>query len=247
MQIERGRSNPGFSELPSVASSLAPNKKQPPASIATQPQKDQPTPIQQQTINPQQQVPQIPVPSQPHITPPTTSAPPQSSTGPQQTQSAPTYSRPPVQLRPRLPNLFSAPTAMPWPRMPAPVNPWAVRGFAPQQYHHPAQQQNFQYAQPEQQPPTQPAYQHQPEQVAPHQQHYQQHAEQLPPQQQAFQQNAPPPSKTTSRGRSRTLAPGKMATTTRTRNRGFSRISRGISPASSLPQTSLPSDPYSRT
>ena len=192
MQIERGRSNPGFSELPSVASSLAPNKKQPPASIATQPQKDQPTPILQQTINSQQQVPQIPAPTQPHTTPPTTSAPPQSSTGPQQTQSAPTYSRPTVQLRPRLPNLFSAPTAMPWPRMPAPVNPWAVRGFAPQQYHHPAQQQNFQYAQPEQQPPTQPAYQHQPEQVAPHQQHYQQHAEQLPPQQQTFQQHAPP-------------------------------------------------------
>jgi hypothetical protein len=173
MQIERGRSNPGFSELPSVASSLASNKKQPPASTATQPQKDQPTPIQQQTINPQQQAPQVPVPSQPHTTPPTTSALPQSSTGPQQTQSAPTYSRPPVQLRPRLPNpAFSVPTAMPWPRMPAPVNPWAVRRYAPQLYQHPAPQQNIQYVQPEQQPPTQSAYQHQPEQVVLHQQHY---------------------------------------------------------------------------
>ncbi len=103
MQIERGRSNPGFSELPSVASSLSSYLKQPKVT-ATQPQKDPPSanPPQLLSNNSQQRVLQTQALTQPLITPTTTSAPIQPPTSSQQAQSAPVYSRPPVQQRPRL-------------------------------------------------------------------------------------------------------------------------------------------------
>ncbi len=77
MQIERGRSNPGFGELPLVASSLPPNPKQPQVTAAAQPQKDPPSAIhsQQLSINPQQRLPHTQAPIQPPVTSTTASVP----------------------------------------------------------------------------------------------------------------------------------------------------------------------------
>jgi hypothetical protein len=61
---------------------------------------------------------------------------------------------------------------MPWPRMPAPVNPWCIRGSTTQQFRPPVIQQQQQFYQPEQ-----------------HQFHQQ--PEQQPPVQQVYQQQAP--------------------------------------------------------
>ncbi len=198
MQMERGRTNPGFSELPSVASSLTAPHKQPQASTASQLQQAPPAPslAKQQSANLQQQAPQASSTSQPHTI---QSQPSQHPSATQQVQSAPTYNRPPVQQRPRLSNpTFSVPGAMPWPRMPAPVNPWAVRGYTPQQFQPPNPPQQQQYIQPDQQQIQQQIFQQQPEQQQMQQQALPQQPEQLQFQQQAFQQQAflqqmPPP------------------------------------------------------
>jgi hypothetical protein len=61
---------------------------------------------------------------------------------------------------------------MPWPRMPAPVNPWNIRGSTSQQFRPPTIQQQHQFYQPEQQ-------------------QFHQQPEHQPPLQQAYQQQAP--------------------------------------------------------
>ncbi len=166
MQIERGRSNPGFSELPSVASSLASNLKQPQPSSTSQPQQDQPVsaPKQQQLTPHQQQALPASIPSQPLTNPTPTSGPSIQPPAVQQVLTAPPYSRPITQhsIRQSVP-AFSVPGAMPWPRMPAPVNPWNIRGSTPQQYRPPTIQQQHQFYQPDQQ-----QFLQQPEHQPPH-------------------------------------------------------------------------------
>ena len=155
MQIERGRSNPGFAELPSVASSIAAPCKQPQACTAPQTPQTMPTsgPAQQQTIPQQQQAPQAPRPPQPHIAPPPASVPVQQTPTTPQIQREQVFSRPAMQQQFR--PTFTAPNAMPWPRMPAPINPWAGRGYVQQQYRPPVIPPHQQIHQPEQQPPIQ--------------------------------------------------------------------------------------------
>jgi hypothetical protein len=121
MQAERGRTNPGFGDLPSVASSIT----QPQAAPIPETQQQRPAPKTTQT------------------------QPPQPSHNPvlQQIRG----------IRPQ----FANPTAMPWPRMPAPINPWANRAAAPQQFQ--------QYAPPpmQQQAPLPPQQHQQAPQQAP--------------------------------------------------------------------------------
>jgi hypothetical protein len=125
MQAERGRSNPGFGELPSVASS-----------VINMQQHTQPNPHPQQ----QQQIPQQQQPTQTF-------------------QSAPMQLSRTITQQPfRGPQpQFSNPGAMPWPRMPAPINPWANRLTTPQQY------QQYTPPQMQQQAPPPPQQQIQPD------------------------------------------------------------------------------------
>ncbi len=124
MQAERSRSHPGFESLPSVASSL-PQQQLPTPTPPSQIQEAQtqqhtqqqipPMTLQQQTI---QQGPQLQVPV--------------AATQQQQTQIPQSY-------RPQLPRFTTPPGFMPWPRMPAPFNPWAARAAPPQFQPRPPQ------------------------------------------------------------------------------------------------------------
>jgi hypothetical protein len=100
MNIERGRSNPGFQDLPSVASSLG---TQPPTQPTTA---NPPSPTISNTSTQQQTTAATPQQQQPIPERPTVTLPP----------------RPPFQ-----PPRFTPPGFMAWPRMPAPFNPWAGR------------------------------------------------------------------------------------------------------------------------
>ncbi len=102
MNVERSRSNPGFQDLPSVASSLEsqPSIPQAPSDNTAAPAAN-PTPQQPTQSAPTQTIPERPA----------TRFPP----------------RPPFQ-QPR----FTPPGIMAWPRMPAPFNPWAGRIGTPQ-------------------------------------------------------------------------------------------------------------------
>jgi hypothetical protein len=197
MNIERGRSNPGFQELPSVASSLG--NLQPPTQL---PETSTASPTDS-TVGTQQQLPPVP-PTQQQVIPerPTTRIP----------------TRPHFQ-QPR----FTPPGFMAWPRMPAPFNPWAGRIGPPQ--HQPqlnatagAQQQAQDLPQPQLHQIAQQPIQHEPvthnhpqmqqplqnpgewnyddnqlgaEQPPPHQQHDQMHPAQI--QHQVIQQKQPVP------------------------------------------------------
>ena len=127
MQLERGRSNPGFSELPSVASSLAvphnriqsntapqqqqapPQQQAPQLHQAPQLQQQQQAPppppnlTKQQPTLPQLQAIPVPTSSSSHPVPAPTSQ--QPTVNPQQT--APAYTRPVIQQRPRLSNQWA--------------------------------------------------------------------------------------------------------------------------------------------
>jgi len=125
MQAERSRSHPGFESLPSVASSLP--QQQPP--IPTPPSQIQEAQTQQHT---QQQIPPM-TPQQQTI-----------QQGPQQQVSVAATQQQQTQIpqsyRPQLPRFTTPPGFMPWPRMPAPFNPWAARAAPPQFQPRPPQQ-----------------------------------------------------------------------------------------------------------
>jgi hypothetical protein len=123
MQAERGRSHPGFESLPSVASSLP--QQQP--SIPTLPSQIQEAQTQQHT---QHQIP-LTAPQQQTIQQGPQQQPPVAAT--QQIQIPQSY-------RPQLPRFTTPPGFMPWPRMPAPFNPWAARAALPQFQPRPPQQ-----------------------------------------------------------------------------------------------------------
>jgi hypothetical protein len=133
MQAERGRTNPGFGDLPSVTSSII----QPQPELIPEPQQQRPAP---QLIQ-----------SQP-------------------AQAGHTLQHQVRGIRPQ----FATPTAMPWPRMPAPINPWAHRTAAPQQFQ--------QHAPPQMQQQVPPPPQHHQQAPQQHQQAPQQH-QQAPHQQ----------------------------------------------------------------
>ncbi len=117
MQAERSRSHPGFETLPSVVSTLPPQQlpnpilsgqpQEAPVQQHTQ-QQSQPVPTQHQTIQQitQQQIPVV-------------------ATQQQHVQIPSSY-------RPQQPRFTTPPGFMPWPRMPAPFNPWAARATPPQ-------------------------------------------------------------------------------------------------------------------
>ena len=115
MQAERSRSHPGFETLPSVASILPPQQlpnptpsgqlQEAPAQLHTE-QQSQPQPTQTTQQITQQQTPVV-------------------ATQQQHVQIPPSY-------RPQQPRFTTPPGFMPWPRMPAPFNPWAARAAQPQ-------------------------------------------------------------------------------------------------------------------
>jgi len=149
MQAERSRSHPGFETLPSVASTLPPQQLPThipsglpqEAPVQQHPlQQPQPVPLQQQTIqqNTQQQISMV-------------------STQQQHVQIPSSY-------RPQQPRFTTPPGFMPWPRMPAPFNPWAARAAPPQFTPRPPPQiqaQPQQVVQPDQ-GPQQPPMEFQP-------------------------------------------------------------------------------------